>query len=191
VIADIGTDHALISVINSNMDIIDGAVGALPSGTTLQGEIDSANTAIEKKVGIGSENKAGIIATNESTNVFYMNNTLSNNDIRQIQAKNNEIAFMKSESGTWSRYWTMYPLNIKGIRYITLANNGTVTIDASSGAFVFVAAYDGFIGYIKSDATIKTLGGALPSGFTVSGSGNATVIKNAIGWTIGIGILCL
>ena len=41
-----GTDHALISVINSNMDIIDGAVGALPSGTTLQGEIDSANTAI-------------------------------------------------------------------------------------------------------------------------------------------------
>lgn len=41
-----GTDHALISVINSNMDIIDGAVGALPSGTTLQGEIDSANQAI-------------------------------------------------------------------------------------------------------------------------------------------------
>lgn len=41
-----GTDHALISVINSNMDIIDGAVGALPSGSTLQGEIDSANTAI-------------------------------------------------------------------------------------------------------------------------------------------------
>lgn len=58
-----GTDHALISVINSNMDIIDGAVGALPSGSTLQGEIDSANTAIGNLKGsynVGSDTLANI-----------------------------------------------------------------------------------------------------------------------------------
>lgn len=62
-----GTDHALISVINSNMDIIDGAVGALPSGSTLQGEIDSANQAIVNvKDNLGLENA---IANCDSQNV--------------------------------------------------------------------------------------------------------------------------
>jgi len=42
----LGTDHALISDINGNMDIIDEAIGALPSGSSLQGEINSLNDSI-------------------------------------------------------------------------------------------------------------------------------------------------
>lgn len=41
-----GTDHALISDINGNMDIIDAAIGALPSGSSLQGEINSLDDSI-------------------------------------------------------------------------------------------------------------------------------------------------
>lgn len=39
-----GTDHALVAQINSNMDIIDGAIGALPSGKTVQGQINDLDT---------------------------------------------------------------------------------------------------------------------------------------------------
>ena len=41
-----GTDHALVSVINSNMDIIDSKVGAVPSNASVQGQIDTLNNQI-------------------------------------------------------------------------------------------------------------------------------------------------
>ena len=44
----LGTDHALVSVLNGNMDVIDSAIGALPSGSNLQGEIDTLNSNLGK-----------------------------------------------------------------------------------------------------------------------------------------------
>ena len=41
-----GTDHALVSVINGNMDIIDSKVGAVPSNASVQGQIDTLNNQI-------------------------------------------------------------------------------------------------------------------------------------------------
>ncbi len=38
-----GTDYALVSVINGNMDIIDSKVGAVPSNASVQGQIDTLN----------------------------------------------------------------------------------------------------------------------------------------------------
>ena len=41
-----GTDYALVSVINGNMDIIDSKVGAVPSNASVQGQIDTLNNQI-------------------------------------------------------------------------------------------------------------------------------------------------
>ena len=42
----VGTEQALISVINGNMDIIDTKVGAVPANKNVQGEIDSLSDQI-------------------------------------------------------------------------------------------------------------------------------------------------
>ena len=44
----IGTEQALVSVINGNMDIIDSKVGAVPANKNVQGQIDSLSDHIAK-----------------------------------------------------------------------------------------------------------------------------------------------
>ena len=45
-----GTDYALVSVINGNMDIIDSKVGAIPANESAQSQITALNNQIANKV---------------------------------------------------------------------------------------------------------------------------------------------
>ena len=53
----VGVENVSRSVINSNNEIIDAAVGAIPSGKTLQGQI---NEKAEKVTGGTADNLAGL-----------------------------------------------------------------------------------------------------------------------------------
>ena len=57
---------------------------------------------------IPESNKAVMVGANEATNVVYVQATKSNNEIRQIQGTDLEIAYLHY-SGSWARDWTLYP----------------------------------------------------------------------------------
>ena len=50
-----GTDYALVSVINGNMDIIDSKVGAVPSNASVQGQIDTLNNQMTNLIKISKQ----------------------------------------------------------------------------------------------------------------------------------------
>ena len=123
-----GTDHALISVINSNMDIIDGAVGALPSGSTLQEEIESANTAIANMVKSLAPVILNIVPTAHSgVSYQYEQITRSGNVI--------SISLRVSLTNATSGYLNIYSglPNAKatgGIYFNAIGSNGNIAIVA-------------------------------------------------------------
>ena len=51
-----GTDYALVSVINGNMDIIDSKVGAIPANESAQSQITALNNQLAKTTGSGTTN---------------------------------------------------------------------------------------------------------------------------------------
>jgi hypothetical protein len=53
-----GTDYALVSVINSNMDIIDSKVGAIPANESAQSQITALNNQIATMANVQKESIA-------------------------------------------------------------------------------------------------------------------------------------
>ena len=82
----IGTEQALVSVINGNMDIIDTKVGAVPANKNVQGEIDSLSDQIKDFVRIEA---------------LYQNTTLANVKASLDSAYGTKwIAFINMQSPT-------------------------------------------------------------------------------------------
>lgn len=73
-----GTDYALVSVINGNMDIIDSKVGAIPANESAQSQITALNNQIANKIKYTNytmtEDKA--IAANSGTEIVAMGSVI-------------------------------------------------------------------------------------------------------------------
>ena len=115
-----GTDYALVSVINGNMDIIDSKVGAVPSNASVQGQIDTLNNQVTQ--------------LNSNSNVT--------NDILTTAVSATRSSFY---NGSGSSYTGNVPnSNYKyGIFIVNVRNTRKFVIAISTNNDVAICAYDG------------------------------------------------
>lgn len=105
-----GTDYALVSVINGNMDIIDSKVGAIPANESAQSQITALNNHLTKfhfynttinsniHTGEGSlfRSAAKSLSINSSNVVFASVSVISNSAVwaKITQIESNKIYYM-------------------------------------------------------------------------------------------------
>ena len=141
-----GTDQALISAINGNMDIIDTKMGAV-GNTSVQGQITALSDQIENKANGGGVSWGTSFTVKLSKNVGYL---FVNHDLRiqiwltgegiQISSSYNSgtnvYGFTKSVTGNTITFSGTDP---NGNAFTITKNGSTITITKStSGAMLIV-----------------------------------------------------
>ena len=107
-----GTDFALVSVINGNMDIIDSKVGAIPANESAQSQITALNNQLETKP--TSWRISVLPGTSYSVSlrhgysylISFMTSSNASMVIYGITRNNNDIAKAELYKGSYASYFT-------------------------------------------------------------------------------------
>ena len=153
----IGTEKALVSVINGNMDIIDNKVGAIPQNESVQSQITALNDQVAKSI-IGAEmmtitansdlnnyTTVGYYTCDNSSRVetlancpvsapFVMNvrNNINNNRrIQELTQYNTGNTFIRCQtnatSNTWADWFSAYE-SLNGLKVIRKTINANSSL---------------------------------------------------------------
>lgn len=133
-----GTDYALVSVINGNMDIIDSKVGAIPANESAQSQITALNNQIEdlKKTVELSSTKTDVtngatITLSQSANKFdYLVIRLSANSSDTSSSRG--ILIVPMVNANISAYYPIYAGGDSGAIRLSITGT-TLTVHSMVG----------------------------------------------------------
>lgn len=191
-----GTDYALVSVINGNMDIIDSKVGAIPANESAQSQITALNNQMTIDLGAVSGANLNEFIANASLAYIALNYKDKPHPVRVVWTNHDNYQGTMLATTNWVKFslsttndliYGNYTISGGTVTVGQVATKaGTITMESGFTSNLFieksanVVTVNGYIAATNAFPNAATLVGNIASGFRPTGSVRAvTAISSA------------